>query len=252
MTSTADARGSLIGLAARLTEAQDRETYAALVSYFDSLPPGDELFRLAQLLGLLSLLGQRVPEAAAQLLAELREQTKAAGNYHAQVDGRLARLPQEIAQGVDAGAIAKAMSESFRQQLVATGLQETAAILNLAAKEIKPLATNIASALKPVTQEYKGISATISAELGKLTAASRHVQEHNARLILQERSNVWVWQGLLALVLFLVGGLCGIVLEKRQTTDILGGIVTQIEQIQTPSAPLVPPAKGHSNKAQSR
>jgi len=251
VTSTADARGSLIGLGARLTEAQDRETYAALVSYFDSLPPGDELFRLAQLLGLLSLLGQRVPEAAAQLLAELREQTKAAGNYHAQVDGWLARLPQEIAQGVDVGSIAKAMSESFRQQLVATGLQETAAILKVAAKEIKPLATNIASALKPVTQEYKGISATISAELGKLTAASRHVQEHNAQLILQERSNVWVWQGLLALVLFLVGGLCGIVLEKRQTTDILSGIVTQIEQIQTPPAPSVPPGKGHSNKAQS-
>ena len=251
MNSTADPRGSLISLAARLTEAQDRETYAALVSYFDSLPPGDELFRLAKLLGLLSLLGQRLPEAAAQLLAELREQTKAAGHYHAQLDGRLARLPQEIAQGVDTGAIAKAMSESFRQQLAVTGLQETAAILNLAAKEIKPLATNIASALKRVTQEYKGISGIISAELGKLTAASRHVQEHNARLILQERSNVWVWQGLLALVLFLVGGLCGIVLEKRQTTDILSGIVTQIEQIQTPPAPSVPPGKGHSNKAQS-
>jgi len=251
VNSTVDPRGSLISLAARLTEAQDRETYAALVSYFDSLPPGDELFRLAKLLGLLSLLGQRLPEAAAQLLAELREQTKAAGHYHAQLDGRLARLPQEIAQGVDTGAIAKAMSESFRQQLAVTGLQETAAILNLAAKEIKPLATNIASALKRVTQEYKGISGIISAELGKLTAASRHVQEHNARLILQERSNVWVWQGLLALVLFLVGGLCGIVLEKRQTTDILSGIVTQIEQIQTPPAPSVPPGKGHSNKAQS-
>jgi len=251
VTSAANAYGNLIGLASRLTEAQDRETYAALVSYFDSLPPGDELFRLAKLLGLLSLLGQRLPEAAAQLLAELREQTKAAGHYHAQLDGRLARLPQEIAQGVDTGAIAKAMSESFRQQLAVTGLQETAAILNLAAKEIKPLATNIASALKRVTQEYKGISGIISAELGKLTAASRHVQEHNARLILQERSNVWVWQGLLALVLLLVGGLCGIVLEKRQTTDILSGIVTQIEQIQTPPAPSVPPGKGHSNKAQS-
>jgi hypothetical protein len=240
VTSTADARGSLSGLAARLTEAQDRETYAALVSYFDSLPPGDELFRLAQLLGLLSLLGQRVPEAAAELLAELREQTEAAGDYHAQVDGRLARLPQEIAQGVDAGAIAKAMSESFRQQLAATGLQETATLLNLSAKEIKTLAANIASALKPVTQEYKGVS---SAELGKLTAASRQLQEHNARLIVQERANALVRQGLLALVLFLVGGLCGIVLEKRQTTDVLSAFGSQIEQIQTSPAPLVPPAK---------
>ena len=50
MTATPDALASLAG---RLTEPQDRETYAALVSYFDSL------FRLVQLLGLLSLLGQR-------------------------------------------------------------------------------------------------------------------------------------------------------------------------------------------------
>jgi hypothetical protein len=245
VTATPD---TLASLAARLTEPQDRETYAALVSYFDSLPPGDELFRLVQLLGLLSLLGQRVPEALTEFLAELRDQTKAVGDYHAQVDGRLARLPQEIAQGVDADAIAKAMSESFRQQLAATGLQDTAALLNLSAKEIKTLAANIATALKPVTQEYKGISATISAELGKLTAASRQMQEHNARLIVQERSNAWLWQGLLALVLFLVGGLCGILLEKRQTTDVLSNVVAQIERIQTPPAPMVPP-NVHSRKA---
>jgi hypothetical protein len=88
-------RDPLVSLVSRLTDPQDRETYAALISYFDSLPPGDELFRLVQLLGLLSLLGQRVPEALADFLAELRAQTKVSAEYHAQVDGRLARLPQE-------------------------------------------------------------------------------------------------------------------------------------------------------------
>jgi hypothetical protein len=246
VTTTPDA---LASLAARLTEPQDRETYGALVSYFDSLPPGDELFRLVQLLGLLSLLGQRVPEALSEFLAELREQTKAVGDYHARVDGRLARLPQEIAQGVDAGAIAKAMSESFRQQLAATGLQDTAGLLNLTVKEIKALTASITTALKPVTQECKGILATVSAELGKLTAASRQLREHNARLIVLERANAWVWQGLLALVLFLAGGLCGIVLEKRQTTDVLSHFGTQIERIQPPPALMVPPPKVHSTKA---
>lgn len=53
------------GLLARLTDPLDRETYADLVSYFDSLPPDDEMFRFARLLGLLTLIGQRIPEAAA-------------------------------------------------------------------------------------------------------------------------------------------------------------------------------------------
>jgi hypothetical protein len=228
----------LARLAGRLTDPQDRETYAALISYVNSLPPGDELFRLVQLLGLLSLVAQRVPDALAEFLAELREQTKAAGDYHAQVDERLEHLPQEIAAGVDAGAIAKAMSEKFRQQLAATGLQDTATLLDISAKEIKTLSGNIAAALKPVTQEYRGISATISSELTKLAIASANLREHNAQLFVQERSNRWLWQGLLGLALFLIGGVSGIMLEKRQTTDLLNNIGTQIELIQTPASPL--------------
>ena len=49
-----------------------------LVSYFDSLPPDDEMFRLARLLGLLTLVGQRIPEAAATLTSELQAQAQAA------------------------------------------------------------------------------------------------------------------------------------------------------------------------------
>jgi hypothetical protein len=241
----------LASLAGRLADLQDREKYAALLSYVRALPPTDEFRHLVEMLGLLSLLAQRVPDALAEFLAELRGQTKAMGDYCAQVDGRLTRLPQEIAQGVDAAAIAKAMSESFRQQLAAAGLQDTAALLHLSAKEIKALAANIAAALKPVTQEYKGMSATISTELGKLRTASRELQEHNARLITQERSNTWMWQGLLALVLFLGGGLCGIVLQQQQTTDVRDKVDAQLERIQPLSAPTIPP-KVHSRKAASQ
>ena len=90
----------------------------------------------------------------------------------------------------------------------------------------------------------------ISAELGKLTATSQQLQEHNARMIMQERSSVWVWHGVLAMVLFLAGGLCGIVLEKRQTTDVLSNFNAQLERIQTQSAPMA--LKVHPRKAASQ
>jgi hypothetical protein len=73
VTATQD---SLYRLAAKLTDPQDRETYAALISYFRSLPAHDELFHLAQLLGFLSLLGQRLPEALSEVLTEFRLQAK--------------------------------------------------------------------------------------------------------------------------------------------------------------------------------
>ena len=230
---------ALSSLAGRLTEPQDRETYAALISYVNSLPPGDELFKVVQLLGLLSLLGQRLPDALAEFLAELRAQTKAAGCYHDKLDERLALLPIEIARGVDPIAVAKAMSESFRQQLAACGLQDAATLLNASVKDIKALSAQIGAALKPVSQEYRGISATISTELGKLTAASRQLQEHNTKLIFRERANGWLWKGLLGLVLFLVGCICGILLEKRQMAGFISNMGSQIEAVQTPDSPIV-------------
>jgi hypothetical protein len=227
------ARGTLANLAATLTNPEDRETYAALVSYFDALPPGDELFRLAQLLGLLLLLGQRVPDAITQFLIELRGQTAVAAEYHAQVDSRLASLPKEIAAGVDAEAIAKGMAEVFRQQLAATGLENTATLLRNSSREITALTGQISAAIKPVTQEYKSLAATISVELEKLTTASDRLREHNTHLFQQHRRSAWLAHGMVVLVLFLAGGLCGIFLEKRQTTDILSKMRSQIQQLCT-------------------
>ena len=54
------------------------------------------------------------------------------------------------------------MSESFRQQLVATGLQDTAALLNLSAKEIKALSANTVAALKPVTNRRSASRSTFA------------------------------------------------------------------------------------------
>jgi len=216
---------TIAGLAARLTDRRDRETYAALVSYVNELPPGDEFRQLMEMLGLLSLLGQRVPDALAEFLAELRGQTAATADYHAKVDARLASLPSEIAAGVDPAAVAQAMSESFRQQLGTTGLRDTAALLG-----------DVAAALKPAAGEYRRIASTISAETAKLLTTARQVHEHNARLIVQHRSHRWALQAVGALLLFLVGGLCGIVLEKRQTVDVLRDLALQVERAERPAA----------------
>ena len=94
-------------LAGSLPQTQDREAYAALMTYLSSLPPGDELRRVAELLGLLSLLGQRLPDALAAAITELRELTERAGDYYGEIDARLAGLPAEIAAGVDVSKVAR-------------------------------------------------------------------------------------------------------------------------------------------------
>jgi chromosome segregation ATPase len=238
--STAQA---LTGLAARLTKPEDRETYSGLISYFHSLPDHDELFHIAELLGLLSLLGQRLPDALGEFLAELREQTKASAAYHSSLDTRLAGLPQEIAAGVNMASIAKEMGEALRQQITATGLENAANLLRGSSREITALSSHISATLKPLSNEYRTISSTISSALTKLTEAAGRLENHNARLFEQERKNARLWQAMLALVLFLSGGLCGMEMEKRQTADDLANIYSQFQRVQTPQVPPIAPKK---------
>jgi hypothetical protein len=197
-------------MAGRLIDPQDRETYAALVSYVNSLPPGDELIRLMELLGLLSLMGQRVPDALADLLAELRAQAKAAGDYHAQVDARLADLPKEIAAGVDPKTIAEQMSEVFRQRIEKTGLRDTVGLLGPAVTTLKALSGDLTTSLGPVVCQ-------IDSGITKLMAAAEKVDQHNRNLIAEqrarERARGWQIPALAALVVFLIGSVCGILLK---------------------------------------
>ena len=200
----------VIDMAGRLIDPQDRETYAALVSYVNSLPPGDELIRLMELLGLISLMGQRVPDALAELLIELRGQSKAAADYHSQVDARLAALPAEIAAGVDPKVIAEQMSEVFRQRIEKTGLRDTIGLLGPAVTTLKALSGDLTSSLAPVVCQ-------IDTGITKLVAAAAKVDQHNRELIAQqrekERARGWQIPVMAALIVFLIGGLCGILFK---------------------------------------
>jgi hypothetical protein len=160
------------------------------MSYFNSLPEHDEMFRLVELLGLLALVGQHIPDAPADMLVELRAQSTAASEYRAKVDGRLASLPDEIAAGVDVEAMTKSMAEGFRQQLAATGLETTANLLRSASKEITALSGQISASLKPAAKEYENTSATISRELAQLTLASDELRRPNSQLMAQDPNKI--------------------------------------------------------------
>ncbi len=195
---------ALAGLAGRLTDPQDRERYAAILTYMQRLPEEDEFRRLAELLGLLALMGQRIPDAAGELLQEMR----AAKEYHAQIDARLAGLPQEIAAGVDPAAIAKEMSHSFRQQLGQTALHDTASLMKAAVITLKGLNAEVATNLKP-------LSAELSEKITILLATLKQVNEFEQRAPVDRgKSNSAIaLQAFLFLAVFVFGGVAGYLLH---------------------------------------
>ncbi len=152
-------------------------------------------------------------------------------SYRTRLEARLKNRPQEIAEGVEADTLAKTLSESLRQQVAATGLQDAATLLDASTRDIKALSGQVSGTLKPLLSEYQSISAILSTELAKLTIASKQLARQNACLPFEERSSASFWQSLAAIVLFLAGGICGILLGKHQTTDSLANLYVQIERL---------------------
>lgn len=136
---------------------------------------------------------------------------------------------------MDPAAIARTMSEAFRQQIATSGLQDTAAALKLSVAEIKALSGQLGASLKPAAAEYKAIGTTIAADVAKLTTASAALQTHNAALFVQVREHSWLLTIALGVILFVIGTLCGVVIEKSQTAGALNSMAAQMERIQQPS-----------------
>ncbi len=221
MSAATVSNGALAALGGRLAVSEDQAAYARLVSYISSLPAADEFRQLTELLGLLTLIGERIPVAAVELVAEIRAQTETAAEYHAAIEGRLASLPYAITAGIDITA----MEEAFRQQIAAIGLQEATNVLSHAANGIK---TVTAETLAPAASEYKRISTNIAAETQKLAAAGEQLRLENLRLIRQERHNRSLWVGMLCVAMFVIGMLAGIAIEKKQTDRMLVALRSNI------------------------
>jgi hypothetical protein len=217
----------IASLGDRLTNTQDREAYAALMCYLNRLPADDEFRRLAELLGLLSLVGQRIPDALTEFLLEFRLRADAEAEFCGQVNARLAKLPQEIAEGVDPAVVAKAMSESFRQQLATSGLQETAALLKAAVITLKTLSGELTNVIKPVAMMH-------SEETKTLLTTVHRMEEENARESSRTRAMRWILVCFALVVTFLLGEFSGEVSERWHMWKI-GESAVQVERLDNGS-----------------
>lgn len=233
----------LSSLAARLPDPQDREWYAALVTYIHSLPPEDELVKVAQLFGFLTLIGRQLPEAITAEQTKLREmllkaytalqqEVKTNASYHEKLNERMSKLPEEIAVGVKPEAIAKAMSESFRQQLAQTGLQDTSRLLQASVKELKQVSGALDGVVQPLKAQYSSIASTIDNEVNKLRNAAYQLQHETANLISTARDDRWAWKTGFCIALLLLGIFLGLTWEKRNTASLILDLQGQVNQLQ--------------------
>jgi hypothetical protein len=250
----------LMRLAQSLSGAQDRESYAALVSYIHSLQPTDELAKVAQLFGFLTLMGHELPEAIASEQAKLREllfqahadfqkEVQTSAGYHDRLNERLSRLPSEIAAGVRPEAIAKTMSESFRQQILQSGLQDTQKLLAGSVGDLRRTTQGLDEAVKPLSERYTTLAGQIDRQArdletqgNSLVRTAETIQRKNNELLAEMRSLHWTSVLALGIVALLVGVFAGITWEQRNVASLVGDLQNQISQFQQELKAAAPPA----------
>lgn len=152
---------------AALLPAEQRPLWYRDMAHLRRLPADDEMLRIARAMGFLALVTRQTPaqiaterEQLATILGDSIKAIQSAGQdavaLHRQLEERLAQLPAEISEGIGPAAIAAKLSESLRQQFVASGIPATAQALAVVSKQTKQVALEFDRSSKQLTDSYRG------------------------------------------------------------------------------------------------
>ena len=139
-----------------------RTAYYKEIRHLRSLPENDKVLRMVHIMQFDVVLMMDIPgrvaserEKLEKLCADatqaLQEILQSSKTYHRQLDERLVRLPDQIAQGIKPEVVAAAINESLRQQFVRSAIPETASALAVTAERIKKVAAEFGQAAGNLT-----------------------------------------------------------------------------------------------------
>ncbi len=226
--SSASAPEDLFEAIASLLEPGQREYFYQRMLYFRHLRPEDELLRLVEAIGLLALLIREAPQAVARereqmahlletSLATIHAARETGQAYQRQLDERLSTLPTDLAEGISPQAIARAITESLRQQFVQSGVPATVnaltAVSHQLTQAIVPFqrAAGELSACAGRADEARRASDQMTTSMARATETARLALE-NVRQEFRLECVRAVW--LLCGIACLFGMLVGVVFER--------------------------------------
>jgi hypothetical protein len=185
------AEPSLFDAIADLLPSAQREQFYRRMAHLRQLSPNDEMLQIAEAMGFLALVTRETPSAIAgerqkleavllKMMETLQSAHREAVAYQQQLEARLAKLPQEIAQGISPEAIAAKITEGIRQRWTETGLPVTAQAIGTYSAALQVASRELAVALRlfadPQTGAVPRVNETISWMKADLSNATDHVR----------------------------------------------------------------------------
>jgi len=203
VAASPDRDADFIDEIAELLPSEQRQSWYRDMAHLRRLPPDDELLRLARAMGFLALVTRQAPVEIASEMQKLAATVKEAvssiealrhdtATFHQEIENRLARLPNEIAEGVNPTSIAAILAESLRQQFVQSGLPETTKALALVAQQSRQAATefgyssrqiveNCRNTTKEFCDDFKGMQTMIRITTKEATEAAQALRQRFLR-----------------------------------------------------------------------
>jgi hypothetical protein len=117
---------------------------------------------------------EKLEQIFARTIETLQKTTQSSETHQAQLDQRLAELPEAIAEGINPEAIAATINESLHQQFVQSTIPETADALAVATAQIKKAAAEFGRVASTLGNSYHGAAEEARKAIGNLESTSSH------------------------------------------------------------------------------
>ena len=148
----------LIDRIAQALPEELRADYYREMAHCRTLPENDEMLRILRAMQFLTVLIEQTPgrvasereqlaDVLARAISTMQATHEAGLAYQKQLEVRLAKLPEEIAKGISAEAIAAKLNESLRQQFQLTGLPAVADAIRVQASGLQKASKELSTAL---------------------------------------------------------------------------------------------------------
>jgi hypothetical protein len=179
----------LIDKIAKALPEELRADYYRELSHCRNLPESDEMLRILRAMQFLTVLIERAPgqvaierEQIGQVLARgietIQATHRASVAYQKQLEARIAKLPEEIAKGINAEAIAAKLGESLRQQFYQTGLPVVADAIGVETKSLRQASKELSAALEEFAHPRTGAVARVNETLAWMKADLKNAADH--------------------------------------------------------------------------
>ncbi len=242
---------SLFDELAELVPSKRRAEYFRVLAHMQTLGPNDEMLRILQAMGILTLLTRQTPaeianerkqfeELLRSTLSHVDEVDTRMHDYVGRLDSRISHLPEDLEAGLNPLQITKVLSESLRQQLAQSGLSGTAQALGNACAQMTDTQKSLLAELEKLRNPTSGMIASVS-RTNELLIATLETRSRRVDRLLDyiERHVARVWLPTIALASLLIGIAFGIELERRFLQDGTRNMPAAMEtpHAQQPSVP---------------